>query len=69
MGKLINNEGEGFMKKYFPIRMELTTRDRVAIANYTVIIEYRGTKNGGVFLDINHKNKELIVEKLPSIYR
>jgi len=68
-GKLINNKGERFMKEYDPQRMELSTRDRVAIANYTEIIEGRGTKNGGVFLDISHKSKEFIVEKLPSIYR
>jgi len=68
-GKLINSKGERFMKKYDPKRMELSTRDRVAIANYTEIIEGRGTKNGGVFLDISHKSKEFIVEKLPSIYR
>ena len=68
-GKLINNKGERFMKKYDPKRMELSTRDKVAIANYTEIIEGRGTKNGGVFLDISHKSKEFIVEKLPSIYR
>ncbi len=68
-GKLINNKGERFMKKYDPKRMELSTRDKVAIANYKEIIEGRGTKNGGVFLDISHKDKEFIVEKLPSIYR
>ena len=68
-GKLINNKGERFMKNYDPIRMELSTRDRVAIANYTEIIEGRGTKNGGVFLDISHKSKEFIVDKLPNIYR
>ena len=44
--------------------MELSTRDKVAIANYTEIIEGRGTKNGGVILDISHKSKEFIVEKL-----
>jgi len=68
-GKLINNKGERFMKNYDPKRMELSTRDRVAIANYTEIIEGRGTKNGGVFLDISHRSKEFIIEKLPSIYR
>ena len=68
-GKLINSKGERFMKEYDPKRMELSTRDRVAIANYKEIIEGRGTKNGGVFLDISHKSKEFIVEKLPHIYR
>ena len=37
------------MKEYDPKRMELSTRDRVAIANYTEIIEGRGTKNGRCF--------------------
>ena len=41
----------------------------MAIANYTEIIEGRGTKNGAIFLDISHKSKEFILEKLPSIYR
>ena len=48
-GRLINNNGERFMNKYDPERMELSTRDKVAIANYKEIIEGRGTKNGGVF--------------------
>ena len=68
-GILTNNKGERFMKNYDPIRMELSTRDKVAIANYTEITEGRGTKNGGVYLDISHISKELIIEKLPSIYR
>ena len=68
-GKLINNKGERFMKNYDSKRMELSTRDKVAIANYTEIIQGRGTKNGGVFLDISHKSKEFIVEKLPRIYK
>jgi len=57
------------MKNYDPKRMELSTRDKVAIANYTEIIQGRGTKNGGVFLDISHKSKEFIIEKLPNIYK
>ena len=46
-----------------------STRDRVAMANYTEIQEGRGTPNGGVFLDISHKDKDFILEKLPSIYK
>ncbi len=68
-GKLFNNRGERFMRKYDSKRMELSTRDRVAIANYKEIMEGRGTKNGGVFLDISHKSKDYIIEKLPSIYK
>ncbi len=68
-GKLFNNKGERFMINYDNERMELSTRDKVAIANYKEIIEGRGTKKGGVLLDISHKSKEFIIEKLPSIYR
>ena len=68
-GKLINNNGERFMINYDKERMELSTRDKVAIANYTEIAEGRGTKNGGVYLDISHKSKEFIIKKIPSIYR
>ena len=68
-GKLFNNKGERFMVNYDSERMELSTRDRVAVANYKEIIEGRGSKNGGVFLDISHKSKEFIIDKLPSIYR
>ena len=68
-GKLINNKGERFMINYDSERMELSTRDRVAIANYTEIIEGRGTPNGGVYLDISHKDKDFIMKKIPSIYR
>jgi succinate dehydrogenase / fumarate reductase flavoprotein subunit len=49
--------------------MELSTRDRVAMAVYTEIIEGRGAPNGGVYLDISHRSKEYILEKLPRMYR
>ena len=68
-GKLFNNQGERFMSKYDKKRMELSTRDRVAMANYTEISEGRGTPNGGVYLDISHKDKEFIIKKIPGIYR
>jgi len=68
-GKLVNSEGERFMKNYDSERMELSTRDRVAMANYTEIVEGRGSPNGGVYLDISHKGKDFIIEKLPRMYR
>ncbi|NDJ52777.1 MAG: FAD-binding protein [Chloroflexi bacterium] len=68
-GRLFNAKGERFMEHYDAERMELSTRDRVALANYTEIIEGRGGPNGGVFLDISHQPKEFIVEKLPRMYR
>ena len=68
-GRLINGKGERFMNKYDSKRMELSTRDRVAMANYTEIIEGRATPNGGVYLDISHRDKDFILEKLPRMYR
>ena len=68
-GKLLNSEGKRFMENYDSKRMELSTRDRVAMANYTEIVEGRGSPNGGVYLDISHKGKDFIIEKLPRMYR
>ena len=68
-GHLYNSKGERFMKKYDSDRMELSTRDRVALANYNEIMEGRGGPNGGVFLDVSHIEKEKILRKLPRMYR
>lgn len=68
-GRLYNSLGERFMARYDPERMELSTRDRVALANYTEIVEGRGGPHGGVFLDISTRDKAYILEKLPRMYR
>ncbi|MBC8162674.1 MAG: FAD-binding protein [Roseiflexaceae bacterium] len=64
-GRLLNNRGERFMSNYDAERMELSTRDRVALANYTEIAQGRGTPNGGVWLDVSHMPPALIHERLP----
>ena len=68
-GNLTNALGERFMARYDPERMELSARDRVALANYTEITQGRGGPNGGVFLDITHLGKDEILERLPRMYR
>lgn len=66
-GKLINTDGERFMSKYSPEKMELSTRDVVARSIYQEIIEGRGTENGGVYLDISHLDDDYIDEKLETM--
>lgn len=68
-GILRNALGERFMERYDPERMELSTRDRVALAAYTEIQEGRGTENGGVWLDISHLPRQTILERLPRVYQ
>jgi len=67
-GTLHNKNGERFMERYDPKKMELSTRDVVARAIYTEVREGRGTEHGGAFLDISHKPAEYVKRKLPSMY-
>jgi len=67
-GILRNKNGERFMERYDPKRMELSTRDVVARAIYTGPKEGRGTEHGGAFLDISQKPAEYVKRKLPSMY-
>jgi len=67
-GILLNSQGERFMKNYDPERMELGPRDVVARANYNEIISGRGTEHGGVWLDVTHLRKEVILERLTTMY-
>ncbi|MDX8031916.1 FAD-dependent oxidoreductase [Lentzea sp. BCCO 10_0856] len=68
-GILTNALGERFMARYDAKRMELSTRDRVALAAYTEIKEGRGTPNGGVWLDVSHLPREQIMRRLPRVYQ
>jgi succinate dehydrogenase flavoprotein subunit len=68
-GILRNAAGERFMERYDPERLELSTRDRVALAIYTEIAEGRGTEHGGVLLDISHLDRDLVLRRLPRMYR
>ncbi|MEU3271038.1 FAD-dependent oxidoreductase [Saccharomonospora sp. NPDC006951] len=68
-GILRNAEGERFMARYDPERLELSTRDRVALAAYTEIKEGRGTPRGGVWLDVSHLPRETIMNRLPRVYQ
>ncbi|TDE08046.1 L-aspartate oxidase [Jiangella asiatica] len=68
-GILRNALGERFMQRYDSERMELSTRDRVALAAYSEIKEGRGTEKGGVWLDVSHLPRETIMTRLPRVYQ
>jgi succinate dehydrogenase flavoprotein subunit len=68
-GILLNSKGERFMKDYDPERMELGPRDVVARAVYNEIISGRGTEHGGIWLDVTHLRKEVIQERLTTMYK
>jgi len=64
-GILRNVNGERFMERYDPVRLELSTRDIVARSIATEVLEGRGTPNGGVYLDVTHLSREQIETRLP----
>ncbi|NLA38775.1 MAG: fumarate reductase subunit A [Methanomicrobiales archaeon] len=64
-GILLNERRERFMKRYDPDRMELSTRDVVARAIATEVLEGHGTKHGGVYLDVTHLPAERIESRIP----
>lgn len=68
-GYLLNSEDERFMKRYNPDQMELSPRDQTARAIYTELQEGRGTPRGGVYLDITHKGRDLIMSRIPRMVK
>ncbi|MFD7471538.1 FAD-binding protein [Streptomyces sp. NPDC059837] len=68
-GILLNNLGERFMTRYEPERMERSGRDRVARACYTEIKERRGTQAGGVWLDLSHLPREMVLARLSRVHQ
>jgi len=66
-GYLVNRNGERFMERYAPSKMELASRDVVSRAIQTEIDEGRGI-DGCIHLDLRHLGKELIMERLAQIH-
>jgi len=68
-GLLLNINKERFMQRYDPKLMELAGRDVVARSIATEILEGKGTREGGVYLDVSHLQANVIEERLPSMLR
>jgi succinate dehydrogenase / fumarate reductase flavoprotein subunit len=66
---LLNSEGERFMEKYAPNKMELASRDVVSRAEQTEILEGRGVgpDGTGIWLDITVVPKKRTLEALREI--
>jgi succinate dehydrogenase/fumarate reductase flavoprotein subunit len=68
-GHLLNAQGERFMARYDPVKMERSTRDRVSRSSFMEIRAGRGTPQGGVFLDVRHLGKAFLLASSPGMYR
>src|SRR4051794_25683983 len=64
---LLNKDGERFMERYAPNKMELASRDVVSRAEQTEIEEGRGFPDGTVALDITVVPRKRIHEALREI--
>ena len=66
---LLNSEGERFMEKYAPNKMELASRDVVSRAEQTEILEGRGVgaEHSGIWLDITKVPRKRTLEALREI--
>ncbi len=69
-GYLLNKDGERFMARYAPEKMELGPRDLVSRSIETEIKEGRGFGEGihsYVLMDLRHLGKKKIMERLPQV--
>ncbi len=69
--RLFNGRGERYMARYDPERLEYSTRDVVARANYREIKEGRGTDRNAVIVDPTGNDPDLLPtyrQSLPDIY-
>ncbi|MCZ7598768.1 MAG: FAD-binding protein [Gammaproteobacteria bacterium] len=68
-GHLLNNDGERYMQRYDPAKMERSTRDRVSRSGFMEIRSGRGTPQQGVLLDVRHLGKDFLLKSSPGMYR
>jgi succinate dehydrogenase / fumarate reductase flavoprotein subunit/fumarate reductase flavoprotein subunit len=59
--RLFNANGERFMERYSPEKLERATRDVVSRSSYLEIMAGRGTPSGGVLLDATHLGEKFLL--------
>jgi succinate dehydrogenase / fumarate reductase, flavoprotein subunit len=67
-GILKNKDGERFMQRYQPKRLELAGRDEVTRAIYQEIEEGRGTEHSAVYLDTTHWEEGKAEKLVPDVF-
>jgi len=68
-GHLLNAEGERYMQRYDPAKMERSTRDRVSRSSFLEIRAGRGSDEEGVYLDVRHLGKDFLLHSSPGMYK
>ena len=64
-----NQEGEEFLKRYFPDTAEESTRSEVILAMAKEIQAGRGGSTGGIFMDATKVPIEVIQKQIPHVYK
>jgi succinate dehydrogenase/fumarate reductase flavoprotein subunit len=64
-----NQEGEEFLKRYFPETAEQSTRSEVILAMAKEIHAGHATPTGGIFMDATKVPMEVIGKQIPHVYK
>jgi fumarate reductase (CoM/CoB) subunit A len=64
-----NQDGEEFLKRYFPETAEKSTRSEVILAMAKEIHAGRAGLTGGIFMDATKIPEEIIQQQIPHIYK
>jgi len=64
-----NQEGEEFLKRYFPDTAEASTRSEVILAMAKEIHAGRGGSTGGIFMDATKVPIAIIQKQIPHVYK
>jgi succinate dehydrogenase/fumarate reductase flavoprotein subunit len=64
-----NQQGEEFLKRYFPDTAERSTRSEVILAMAKEIHAGRATSTGGIFMDATKVPMAVIEKQIPHVYK